>query len=113
MTEQPEHVDTIESTSDDRLWSLLAYLFSPVIPIVLLLLEDKKSRPYIKYHNMHALALGVSLTIINIVLSFVIIGICTTVLSIGLLIYYGIKAYQGEVFEIPFVTDFLKKQGWI
>jgi uncharacterized membrane protein len=112
MTEQ-QPIQPIESTSDDRLWALLAYLFTPVIPIILLLLEDKKSRPYIKYHNMQALVLGVALAVINIVLSFVIIGFCTTVLTLGLLIYFGIKAYQGEVFEIPVITDFIKNQGWI
>jgi len=39
----------IESTSDDRLWVLLGYIFTPIIPIVVLLLEDKKNRPFIQY----------------------------------------------------------------
>jgi len=112
MTEQPS-IQPNGSTGDDRLWALLAYLFTPVIPIILLFIEDKKSRPFIKYHNMHALALGVAFVAINTVLSFVLIGFCTAVLSLGVLIYFGIKAYQGEVFEIPVITDFLKKQGWV
>jgi hypothetical protein len=28
------------------------------------------------------------------------------------LIYYGIKAYKGEVIQIPVITDWVKSQGW-
>lgn len=35
----------IESTSDDRLWTLLGYIFTPIIPIVVMLMQDKKDRP--------------------------------------------------------------------
>lgn len=111
MTEEVQ--PTIESTSDDRLWALLAYIFTPIIPIVILLLEDKKDRPFIKYHNMQALVLGIAALVINIALSFVIIGICTSVLTLVLLIFYGVKAYQGEVFEIPVITNFVRNQGWV
>src|SRR3972149_3824243 len=48
-----------ESTSDDRLWAALAYVFSPLVPIILLLWEEKKQRPFIKAHNMQALFLGI------------------------------------------------------
>lgn len=42
-----------EVTSDDKLWALLAYIFSPLVPIILMLMEDKKNRPFIKAHNAH------------------------------------------------------------
>ncbi len=29
-------------SSDDKLWALLSYLFTPIIPIILMLMEDKK-----------------------------------------------------------------------
>jgi hypothetical protein len=32
-------------TSDDRLFAALAYVFSPIVPIILLLMEDKKIVP--------------------------------------------------------------------
>jgi len=110
MTEQS--APTIESTSDDRLWALLAYILTPIIPIVILLLEDKKDRPFLKAHYMQALVLGVVALVVNILLSFIIIGICTSIATLVLVIYYGIKAYKGEVFDIPVITNFVKNQGW-
>jgi uncharacterized membrane protein len=29
------------------------------------------------------------------------------------MVYYAYKAYQGEYFTIPMLTDFLKKQKWL
>jgi len=100
-------------TPDDRLWTLLGYIFAPIIPIVVLFMEDKKNRPFIKAHNAQALALGVVEWVINIILSFVVIGCITSVLTIILNIYLGIKANRGEVFEIPVITNFVRKQGWM
>ncbi len=49
MTEQTvPPPESIESTSDDRLWALLAYLFTPIVPVIILLLEDKKDRPFLR-----------------------------------------------------------------
>ena len=101
-----------EITSDDKLWSALAYIFTPIVPIIILLLEDKKNRPFIKAHNMQALVLGAVLWVINVGLSFVLIGFCTGLLTIALMIYYAVKAYKGEMVTIPVVTDFIKKQNW-
>ena len=110
MTEQ--NVPPADITSDDKLWSALAYIFSPIVPVIILLLEDKKNRPFIKLHNMQALVLGVVLWVINVALSFAIVGICTSGLTLILMIYYGYTAYQGKLVKIPVVTDFINKQGW-
>jgi len=111
MSEQINQTSDI--TSDDKLWALLSYILTPLIPIIMLLIEEKKNRPFIKTHAVQALALGIVLLVINVLLSFVIIGLCTSVLSLALLIYYGIKAYHGEYIEIPLITNFVKNQGWI
>jgi len=101
-----------EITSDDKLWALLAYLFSPIVPIILLLMEDKKNRPFIKAHNMQALILGVINVVIAMVIGWLIIPLCINV-ALGIyMIYCAIKAYQGELVNIPVVTDFVKNQGW-
>ena len=49
MSEEPK-VNTI--SSDDRLWAALTYIFSPLVPIILLLLDDYKNRPYLRYHRL-------------------------------------------------------------
>ncbi len=111
--EQPS--SPIDSTSDDRLWALLAYIFSPLIPIVILLMADKKDRPFLKAHNMQALILGAAEWIINIILSVIsagILGCVAGIVFLGINIWFAIRANKGEVFEIPFITNFVKQQGW-
>lgn len=97
----------MEITDDDKLWALLAYILTPIIPIVLLLMEDKKNRPFIKAHNMQALIFG----IVGIILSSVTCGLFSIIYVI-LVIFWGIKAYQGELINIPVITDLCKNQGW-
>lgn len=101
-----------EITSDDKLWALLAYIFTPLIPLVILLMPDKKDRPFLKAHNMQALILGVIEWVINVALSFVVVGCITSVITIIVNIYLGVKANKGETFEIPVITNFVKNQGW-
>ncbi len=108
MSEQP----AFEITQDDKLWAALAYVFTPVIPIVLMLLEDKKDRPFIKAHNAQALAFGVVYYLLVGILSFALIGVCLIPIGIILQLYWAYKAYQGELINIPVLTDFVKKQGW-
>jgi uncharacterized membrane protein len=99
-------------TSDDKLWSLLAYVLSPVVPIIILLIEDKKNRPFIRYHNVQALLLGVVNIILAIILGWTVFLSCIPFLLWVLMVYWGIKAYQGEYVVIPVVTNFVKGQGW-
>jgi len=96
---------TEEITQDDKLWSLLSYIFAPLIGIILLFIEDKKDRPFIKYNAWVSIVLGV----VAIVLSWACVGILVWIYAI----YLGIKSYQGEWVEVPWVTDFVKKQGWV
>jgi uncharacterized membrane protein len=98
-------------TSDDKLWALLAYLVSPIVPVIILLMEDKKNRPFIKAHNVQALIVG----LINaglVFLAWLIIPICLNVVISIYLIYCAIQAYQGKLINIPVITDFVKGQGW-
>ena len=99
-------------TSDDKLWALLSYILTPIVPIIVLLMDDKKSRPYIKLHAVQALAWGVIYWAISALLAVVFVGICTSLIGVALSIWWGIKAYQGQEFKIPVITDFVKKQGW-
>jgi uncharacterized membrane protein len=101
MSEQPMNP---EITSDDKLWALLAYIFSPLVPIILMLMEDKKNRPFIRAHNAQALVLG----IIMVITSWFCIGILVWLYQI----YCGIQAYQGKTVEVPVITNFVKGQGW-
>ena len=97
-----------EVTSDDKLWGLLCYIINLVFPIIVLVSEDKKNRPFLRYHAVQALALYV----VYIVLGTITFG-CAAVVLLVYTIYLAIKAYQGEYVKVPVITDFCTKQGWI
>ncbi len=101
-----------DATSDDKLCAALAYVFTPLVPIILLLMQDKKDRPFIKAHNAQPLAWGVVFYVIVTVTSFFLIGLCIWPLGLILQIYWGVQAYNGKFVNIPVVTDFVKNQGW-
>lgn len=113
MAEQPVPPASPDITSDDRLWALLCFLLEPLVPIIVLLMEDKKSRPFIKYHAIPALILGVALAIIGGVLAAIPIVQCFAPLIWIIPIIFAIKAYKGEYVKVPIITDFAKNQGWI
>ncbi len=101
-------------TDDDKLWAFLAYVFTPLIPIILLLMEDKNKRPFIKEHNAQALAWGLFNLVGGTILSSVLF-FCFGLPSIiiwGVGVYWGWQAYQGKSVTIPVLTDFVKGQGW-
>ena len=111
MTDQSVNEDV---TSDDKLWALLAYILSPLVPVIILLMEDKKNRPFIKAHNIQALAFGLAYIILGSIIAVFTLGFgsCLIPLLWILSIYWGIQAYQGKYVTIPVITDFCKKQGW-
>ena len=95
-----------EITSDDKLWAALAYVFSPVVPIILMLMEDKKNRPYVKFNAIQSIVATVALTII----STITLG-CGSILFLALL-WWAYQAYQGQDVKIPVISDFIRNQGW-
>ncbi|MBN1487145.1 MAG: hypothetical protein JW981_05845 [Anaerolineae bacterium] len=112
--EQPGMVPPqMDVTDDDRLWALLSWIFTPLVPLIAILLDDKKDRPFIKYNAIQALIVGVANFVLTSVLSFVIIGCFIGLALFVYQIYLAIQAYNGEWVEIPVVTDFAKGQGWI
>jgi len=108
----PAPVPEPEVTSDDRLWVVLCMIFTPLFPIITLFLDDKKSRPFIKYHNIPALILGVVEAVVAIVLSFIPIVQCLSPLLWIINIVYAVKANKGVNTDIPVITAFSKGQGW-
>jgi uncharacterized membrane protein len=107
-----EQFETPEISSDDKLWVLLTYVLSPIVPVIILLLEDKKNRPFIKEHNAQALVLGLINFVLGIVLGWTVVLSCVPLLVWVYTVYLGIQAYQGKSVTIPVITDFVKNQGW-
>jgi hypothetical protein len=72
-------------------------------------MDDKKARPFIKYNAVLSLALSV----IAWGSSIIGIGLCLGPLAFIYSIFLGIQAYQGKWVTVPFLSDFIKKQGWV
>ena len=111
MSEQPVNPDL---TSDDKLWAALSYVFAPIVGIIVLLMEDKKARPYIKFNGVQSIVASVAFWIVATILTTVTVGIgglCVPLLWLVFL-YWAYQAYQGQNVSIPVVSDFIRKQGW-
>lgn len=109
MSQAPVSPDV---TSDDKLWAALGYPIF-IVAIIVLFMEDKKNRPFIKFHAVQALALNVVIFLASVILGFtVILAICAPFLWLVTL-YWAYLAYQGQMFEVPFITNFIKNQGWV
>lgn len=109
MTEEMDDLGkTPEITDDDKLWSLLSYII-PLIAIIMLVMEEKKNRPFIKHNAINSLMLAV----ITVVLGIIPFVQCVSPLVWFYGIYLGIQAYQGNWPEVPGLTNFAKGQGWI
>ncbi len=102
----------MEIDSNDKLWAALSYPIG-IIAVVILLVESMKERPFQKYHAVQALAVNVILVILSIVLGWTVVLACVPMLLWLVTLYWAYQAYQGEYFEIPGLTPFLKGQGWL
>ena len=101
----------METTSDDKLWGALSWvpIIGPIVAIVVLLMEDKKNRPFMKYHAVNSLAVAVVIAVTSLVGT----GLSLGGIAYFVQLYWAYQAYQGQMFGIPLITDFVKKQGWV
>jgi uncharacterized membrane protein len=100
-----------ETTPNDRTWAALSWLpvtpLWPILAIVALLMEDTKTRPFVRYHAVHSIATGL-----------ILIPVTVVTLGLGSLLYlvffyWAYQAYQGERVEVPVLTSWVKNQGWV
>ncbi len=125
-----------EANQDDKLIALLSYVTQIVIPlimpIIVLLSESSKKRPFQRYHAVQSLSLTLLLIAIaaaatigtGIIQIIPLVGqlvaflmLCLTpiawFMAVIALLYYGYQAFQGKRFAIPGLTSLLRDQGWI
>jgi uncharacterized membrane protein len=108
-------------TDNDRLLAALAYPI-PIVAIVILLVEDMKTRPFQKFHAVQALAVNIVLWVLIMLLSCIlgaltafIGGLCGFAPSLlwFITLYWAYEAYTGKYFEIPWLSEFLRSQHWL
>ncbi len=113
MNDENDVHDVNDVNDQDKLMAALAWII-PILAIVMLFVEDMKNRPFQKYHAVNSLAFSIVFFVVVTILSAVTFGFgsCLFVLWF-VVIYWAIKAYQGEWVVVPVITDFVKKQGWV
>jgi len=111
MTDQPISPDI---TNDDKLWAALGYPI-PLVPIIALLMEEKKNRPFIKYHAVQSLVFNIALWVVIFIFSAVTLGIGAICAPIFWLVtlWPAYDSYQGKFTELPGISNFIKNQGWV
>ena len=106
MEERPE------ASSDNKLWAALGYPI-PIIPIIVLLMEDKKNDPFLRYHAIQSIALNIVLWVLMVIMGItIVLSLCAPVLWLVTL-YFAFDSFKGNYTVIPVITNFLKGQGWV
>jgi len=103
-----------EITSDDKLWAAIGYPI-PILPILVLVMEEKKNRPFLRYHAIQSLIFNVVLWVVITVVSIVTFGIgafCAPILWLAVF-WPAWESYQGKYLEIPVITNLMKGQKWV
>ena len=99
-------IDTQNLTSDEKLWGALSHI--PLIGLLALFaLDDKKNNAYIRYNAITSL----SLALLTSLVSMVTCGFGAVVAFAHL--YYAYVAYQGQLVEVPWLTNFLIEKGYL
>jgi len=97
-------------TDQDKLMAALSYPI-PIVALIILLLEEMKNRPFQKFHAVQSLAINIVLWVVILITSPFTCGITAVLWFVTL--YWAYLAYQGQYFDIPVITDFIKGQGWV
>lgn len=120
-----------DASNDDRIMAALSWisqLIFPlgfILPIIVLISEASKKRPFQRYHAVQSLALGVIIWTLAFIymMSWVTVGwiaiLCLCLLlPVGIAfwllpLYYAMLAYNGKRFRIIGLTQFLEDQRWL
>ncbi len=123
--EQP--LPSSDVNENDKLMAALSYFLTPIVPIIVLLVETMKARPFQRYHAVQGLGLfGAELVYYILACCFTTAISLTPLAILGCIlwvlffvpfilnIYYAFVAYtKPAYFEIPALTQFMKQQGWL
>lgn len=117
-------------TDNDKLMAALAYISQAIVPIIvpliMLVSEELKTRAYQKYHAVQSLGFFVAVVIYEVIAAVVFVVCSIVTLGFGAFclwiiflvpfipaVYYAYLAYQGNYFDIPVLTNFMVQQKWL
>ena len=94
----------------ERWLTALSYFFSPIFPAVLLFIIDLDDNPFLKSHIYQALVMGV--VFVLFLPFFMVVTLGVGGLFWLIMPYWAALAFNGQNFQIPFVSAWIKRQGW-
>jgi uncharacterized membrane protein len=100
-------------TDDDKRWACASWLLPPFVPLVALLWEKKRARPFIRYNAVLAMMYVVVGYSLSLILVSILVGCLMGVGVFIYQIYLAILAYGGVWITLPVLTDFARDQGWL
>ena len=119
----------LSATEDAKLLAGLSYIsqivLPAVLPVILLATQETKRSAYLRYHVVHNLAITVLAILYYLVATLVYVVISAVVpcllcflwvlflVPVGVLIYYGYMGFTGKCPEVPWLTQYLKQEGWV
>ncbi len=120
------------TTDNDKLLAAIAYIFWP-LAVIILVSEANRERPFQRYHAVQSLGLDVVIAVVYVFFACfygIIVAIASAIadflgamlsclavpfwlIPAAVLFWFAYRAYQGEKFEIPVLTEFIQGQGWL
>ena len=98
---------------DKNTAAALSYVLGPFTGIVFLILERD---PFVRFHAMQSIVVFAILFVVQWIVTFVpVLGLIAngliSLLAIALWVILMVKAYQGEVFKLPFAGGIAEKNS--
>ncbi|MFP4475824.1 MAG: DUF4870 domain-containing protein [Desulfatibacillaceae bacterium] len=97
---------------DENIEALLCYVLGWLTGIVFLLLE--KENLFVRFHAMQSLVVFLGLFVLSLVVGWIpVIGLLSTVIFLAGVVLWVLlmfKAFQGEMYKLPWVGDFAESQ---
>lgn len=102
-----------DSKQNQNLLAALTYLGGFITGIIFLLVEKKNK--FIRFHAMQSTITFGGIFILHIIGTFIpllgwVLGALLSIVSLILWIILMIKAYQGEMYKLPYIGDLAEKQ---
>ena len=88
----------------DKIIAALAYIFCPIVSVVILVTE-MKNKPFLKFHAYQSAVLGIALIVLYTILSITVVGLCLAPVLFIAQLWFAYQAYAKGAFKIPGVTD--------
>ncbi|MNW34978.1 Chloroplast import component protein (Tic20) [compost metagenome] len=109
-----EHITPSSTGLDPKVAGLLCYVLGFITGIIFLIIE--KQSKFVKFHAMQSIIIFGTLTVLNIILSYIpvigwIASFIISPLSFILWIVLMLMALQGKTFKLPIAGDIAEKQS--